>query len=157
MATDETGVREQTLQLAQSYQSLLSRQRFDEWIELWAEDGTCGFPFAHESRRRVYQGKREILAYMAATPGRIAIDALAEMRVHPMLDPEVAAVEFAVSGRVLTTGRPYNQRYVAFLEAKDGKIWRYREYWNPLVSVEAHGGLEAWLSADTERPSGEVS
>ena len=157
MATDETGVREQTLQLAQSYQSLLSRQRFDEWIELWAEDGTCGFPFAHESRRRVYQGKREILAYMAATQGRIAIDAVTEMRVHPMLDPEVAAVEFAVSGRVLTTGRPYNQRYVAFLEAKDGKIWRYREYWNPLVSVEAHGGLEAWLSADTERPSGEVS
>ena len=157
MATDETGVREQTLQLAHSYQSLLSQQRFDEWIELWAEDGTCEFPFAHESRRRVYQGKREILAYMAATPGRIAIDALAEMRVHPMLDPEVAAVEFAISGRVLTTGRPYNQRYVAFLEAKDGKIWRYREYWNPLVSVEAHGGLEAWLSADTERPSGEVS
>jgi len=157
VATDETGVREQTLQLAHSYQSLLSQQRFDEWIELWAEDGTCEFPFAHESRRRVYQGKREILAYMAATPGRIAIDALAEMRVHPMLDPEVAAVEFAINGRVLTTGRPYNQRYVAFLEAKNGKIWRYREYWNPVVSMEAYGGLDAWLSADTETPSGEVS
>jgi ketosteroid isomerase-like protein len=157
VATDETGVREQTLQLAHSYQSLLSQQRFDEWIELWAEDGTCEFPFAHESRRRIYQGKREILAYMAATPGRIAIDALAEMRVHPMLDPEVATVEFAISGRVLTTGRPYNQRYVAFLEAKNGKIWRYREYWNPVVSMEAYGGLDAWLSADTETPCGEVS
>jgi len=28
---------------------------------------------------------------------------------------------------------------------------------NPLVSLEAYGGLDAWLSADTETPSGEVS
>jgi hypothetical protein len=26
---------------------------------------------------------------------------------------------------------------VLFLEAKGGKIWRYREYWNPLVTVDA--------------------
>jgi hypothetical protein len=137
MSMNADDVRKNTLELVQSYQRLISQQRFDEWIELWAEDGTCEFPFAAEGVQRVYAGKAEILAYMAATAGKIAIDSIAHFRVHAMLDPEVAAVELAINGRAVATGRPYNQRYVAFVEVKNGKIWRYREYWNPLIALEA--------------------
>jgi hypothetical protein len=137
MSMNVDDVRKNTLELVQSYQTLMSQRRFDEWIELWAEDGTCEFPFAAEGVLRVYSGKPEILAYMAAAAGKIAIDSIAHFRVHPMLDPEVAAVELATNGRAVATGRPYNQRYVAFVEVKNGKIWRYREYWNPLISIEA--------------------
>jgi ketosteroid isomerase-like protein len=30
---------------------------------------------------------------------------------------------------------------------KNGKLWRYREYWNPLVTIEGFGGLDAWIAA----------
>jgi uncharacterized protein len=145
-SVQDAEVRDQTLKLVESYQTLIARQRFDEWIELWAEDGSCEFPFAPEGRKRLYTGKQEIYAYMTAYPGRFAIDSIAMMRVHPMADPEVAAVELAINGRALPSGRPYNQRYVAFLEAKAGRIWRYREYWNPLISIETFSGLDAWSS-----------
>jgi ketosteroid isomerase-like protein len=76
----------------------------------------------------------------------MAIDSVADMRVHPMLDPETAVVELAINGRALATGRPYNQRYVIFIEAKGGKIRRYREYWNSQISTEAFGGVDPWQS-----------
>lgn len=145
MRTPEEQVREQTLALARSYMMLLKDRRFDEWIQLWADDGICEFPYAPEGRR-LLEGKKAIYTYMASYPEVMAIDSVAEMRVHPMLNPEVAAVELAINGRALTTGRPYNQRYVIFVEAKGGKIWRYREYWNSLVSIEAFGGIDPWQS-----------
>lgn len=143
MSTDDEKVREQTLTLARSYMTLLKDRRFDEWIELWADDGICEFPYAPEGRR-LLEGKKAIYAYMTSYPEVIAIDSVAEIRVHPMLNPVIAAVELAINGRALTTGRPYNQRYVIFIEAKDGKIWRYREYWNSLISIEAFGGVDPW-------------
>ncbi len=144
--TRDDELRSLTLELGRSYQALIAERRLDEWIELWDDDGSCEFPFAPPGRKRLYRGKREIYAYMTAYPGRIAIDSVADQRVHSMLDPEVAVIELAIRGRALPSGRPYNQRYVAFLEARNGKVWRYREYWNPLVAIEAFGGMDAWLS-----------
>jgi len=139
MGTPDDAMREQTLALAQRYMTLLKDQRFDEWIELWAEDGICEFPYAAEGRPRALQGKDAIYAYMTEYPKAMAIDSVAEMRVHPMLNPEMVIVELAINGRALTTGRPYNQRYVIFVEARNGKIRGYREYWDALVGLEAFG------------------
>ena len=55
----------------------------------------------------------------------------------------VAFAEGHGSARIATTGLPYEQDYVMVIEAKDGKIIRYREYWNPLPAIEAFGGQEA--------------
>lgn len=145
MSSRDDEIRAQTLALVQSYATLIAQQRFDEWIELWAEDGVCEFPYSPPGRQAVYTGKQEILAYMAATPGKMVIDEMVERRVHPMLNPAMVAAELTIKGRALTTGKPYNQRYVAIFEAKDGKLWRYREYWNPLISIEAFG--EEWVSS----------
>jgi ketosteroid isomerase-like protein len=157
MATHEDEVRKRTLELVQSYRTLIMQRRFDQWIELWADDGTCEFPYAPEGRPRLLQGKEQIYDYMTAYPDRIAIDSVVDMRIHPMQNPEVVAAELAIKGRALTTGRPYNQRYVIVVEARDGRIWRYREYWNPLVSIEAFGGLDGWLSDSPASEKGGAS
>jgi len=137
-------VRAATLALVNAYQRLLLQQRWDEWIELWTDDAELEFPYAPRDRQSRYRGKSEIVAYMRATPGRVAVDGVREMRLFPMLDPTVAVVEVAIDGHVPDSGAPYGQRYVLFFEARDGKLWRYREYWNPLVSIDAMGGREVW-------------
>jgi uncharacterized protein len=76
------------------------QQRLDEWIELWAEDGICEFSYAVQGRPQVLQGKAAIYDYnVVAYSGKISIDSIAEMRVHPMLDPEGAAVQVAINGQ----------------------------------------------------------
>jgi ketosteroid isomerase-like protein len=158
MATkSDDEVRERTLKLLQSYQSLLFERRFDEWIQLWADDATCEFPFAPEGPLRVFEGKEAILAHMSAYPEKIAIDSIEQMRIHPMLDPEIAAAELAIKGHAVATGRPYNQRYVIVVETRNGKIWRYREYWNPLISLEAFGDLKPRVSDNIASETGKAS
>jgi len=135
--TDDEGIRLETLTLMQQYQRLLTEARFSEWIELWADDGVCEFPFASLGRPRLLQGKEQILAYMTAYSSRIFIEGVDKLRVHPALDPNVVVVEMTIKGRAVETDKPYNQQYVIVAETRDGKLTHYREYWNPLVLAEA--------------------
>lgn len=64
-----------------------------------------------------------------------------------MTDPSVACVELSIRGTMAGSGAPYNQRYVVIFETQDGLIKHYREYWNPLVVMNAYGGLDAWLAS----------
>jgi ketosteroid isomerase-like protein len=136
-------VRATTLQLVGSYQTLLVEKRWEEWIQLWADDGELCFPFAPLGRKSVYRGHAEIVGYMRDV-GRVVVDELVTGRVFPMQDPNVAVVEFTVKGHAAATLAPFNQSYVMFFETRAGKIWRYREYWNPLVTIDALGDRETW-------------
>ena len=144
MPTPDDPQRAATLRLVSAYQTLLGQKRWDEWIGLWSDDGELDFPFAPAGRQRTYRGKDEILGYMRATPGRVAVDAVDQVRLFPMLDPQLAVAELTIRGHAPATGAPYNQSYVLFFETEGGKLRRYREYWNPLVSIDAQGGREAW-------------
>lgn len=147
MATNDTEKRMITMAAAQSYQTLMREGRWDDWANLWAEDGLLEFPFAPEGRPSSYRGRKAILAYMKGAAGNFTIDEALSTRIHPMLDPEVLCVELAVKGKMTGTGAPYNQKYVVFFLVKDGKLQNYREYWNPLVSMAAHGGYDQWMAS----------
>jgi ketosteroid isomerase-like protein/alkylhydroperoxidase family enzyme len=142
-SSEDDAVRAATLQLVSAYQALLVEKRWDEWIELWAEDGELCFPFAPLGRKSVYRGRAEIRAYMSAV-SRVTADTVETFRLLPMQDPHVAVIELATKGHAPDTGAPYNQSFVLIVETKDGKIWRYREYWNPLVTIDALGDRQTW-------------
>ena len=79
-SSKEEEARAVTLQLVSAYGALLGQKRWDEWIELWAEEGELCFPFAPLGRKSVYRGRAQILAYMSAV-GRVAADALGTIRL----------------------------------------------------------------------------
>jgi hypothetical protein len=58
--------------------------------------------------------------------------------------PRIVVMELAIKGHAPATGAPYNQTFVLFLGTEDCKIWRYRECWNPLVTIDALGGRDTW-------------
>jgi ketosteroid isomerase-like protein len=135
--SDGQAAREETLALLQKFQTLLSEQRFDEWIDLWADDGVCEYPYAAEGRPRRLVGKDEIYEHMKQYPGRVTMHGIDEFRLHLGSDPNVAVVEMTIRATATETGRPYNQQLVLIAETKDGKVTHYREYWNPLIWAEA--------------------
>jgi len=146
MSSNDDERRAATQKLMGEYQILLAQQRLDEWIELWADDGVLEFPYAPAGRRRTYQGKADILAYMKHATGRVAADSVEYMRVFPMLDPDIAVVELSIKGRALANNAPYNQSFVIFFEVRDGKLRRHREYWNPLATIDAIGDRDTWAA-----------
>ena len=151
MSSDADEQRPEVQALLQRYLLFYSQRRWDEWLEIWADDGVLEFPFAPAGRKRRYVGKAEILAYMQATAERMAerlkIEGMDSFQVRPMLDPQWVCLEMSIKGRVTETDAPYNQSYISLVEIKHGKLSLYREYWNPLVSMDASGGREAWTAA----------
>lgn len=45
-----------------------------------------------------------------------------------------------MTGHVIETGLPYRQSYISVIETRDGRIVRYKDYWNPLVVKRPLGG-----------------
>lgn len=143
------------MEIAQAYLEMLGRDRWDDWIALWHDEAVLKFPFAPAERPASYTGKHEILAYMRAAAGRLIVDAVEEMRLFPGQDPEVLVVELSIRGHLAGTNASYDQQYVSIFECREGLLWRYREYWNPLVSIAAYGSRDRWLAATSEIAPGE--
>ena len=61
------------------------------------------------------------------------------VRTSQASNPNILFAEVHGEADIVATGRRYQQEYVMRLEAQDGKIVRYREYWNPIPALEAWG------------------
>jgi uncharacterized protein len=129
----------------------LQARDWGRWIDLWADDAVLEFPFAPAGQPGRFVGKQAILAYMSATTERIEVDSVTNLEIFPMLDPEAIVVDVQIAGHLLGNGAPYDQRYVTIFQFKAGKIQRYREFWNPLISIDAHGSRQAWMAAFASR------
>lgn len=114
------------------------------WLELFDEAAVVEFPYAGALGTSArLDGKPAIDAYFARAAAEFRELRFAAPRVHVTAEPGVVLAEVHGGAKIAGTGRSYEQDYVMVLEARGGKIVRYREYWNPLLGIEAFGGLEA--------------
>ncbi|MFI6206721.1 nuclear transport factor 2 family protein [Streptomyces sp. NPDC051041] len=103
------------------------------WVDLWADDGVFEFPFAPEGWPKRLEGKAAVGAYMRHYPERIELHEFPELEIHRTEDPGTVVVEMRALGRLVQTGQPYDMTYIAVVTVADGRITRYRDYWNPLA------------------------
>lgn len=68
----------------------------------------------------------------------IADTTYTDFEVTPGKDDNVAFIE-TLGVMTMANGRPYRNRYVFRFDAKDGKLFRIREYCNPVTSAIAFG------------------
>lgn len=120
-----------------SHLRLLSAGQIQEWVELFAPDGILAFPYAPEGVPQRLQGRDELLAYMVHFPETFDVT-FADLVFHETISPQLAIAEFRLTGRVIPTGKPYEQVCISVLFTdENGKITRYNDYWNPLIAIEA--------------------
>ncbi len=152
--TDEE-IRVRTLKVISDFQTFIPQKRMGEWGELWHEDGVLEFPFAPNGRQQSYHGKAAVIAQMTSAMSRVQIDKVRYFKVRPLLNPEAAMVEAGTRAHFVENGHQYNQTYVLYFEMREGKIWRYREYWNAITLMDAFGGrdvLDATWGQPDARP-----
>lgn len=106
-------------------------------LDLCADDVVFEFPFAPPGRPTAVSGKGPLGRYLTAVPSRVQFDRLSNFEPHQTLDPDVAVIEMTAAGKIKDTGEPYDQSYVVVLTAREGRITRYRDYWNPLKALPA--------------------
>ena len=114
-------------------------QKAQDFVELFAEDGVIEFPYTLPDWPKRVSGHADLAAYLEPISEMFSVEAVTGLTVHRSQDPEVAIVEYSISGHAVKTGRHYNQSYVEVLTIQNGKIKTYRDYWNPLVVQNLNG------------------
>lgn len=131
-------IKTQAQQTFQNHLDFLSTGRVDEWVSLWDEQGILEFPFPLPVYPSKVEGKDLIREYMRHFPETIKLE-FSKPTYIPTEDPTLVIAEFTAKGKMLANGRPYNQTYISVVYTKDGKITKYKDFWNPLVAMTALG------------------
>lgn len=141
--TKDAEARTAAEQLFRSGFAALLREDVEGFVDMWAEGGSIDFPYAPPGLPKRLEGKPAIREHVRSLLKILRFERLSEPVFHPTLDPSTLIVEFSCEGHALPTGRPYPQRYISVIELREGRIFGYRDYWNPLVVQRAMGPQEA--------------
>ena len=82
-------------------------------------------------------GKEQVLTHASWFAGAVENFRFSDLKVYELADSDGAIAEVKGEGLIKSTGRIYNQMYVIFLRAKNGKITFLREYFDPVRAAKA--------------------
>ncbi|WP_432454883.1 MULTISPECIES: nuclear transport factor 2 family protein [unclassified Agarivorans] len=109
-------------------------------LDMLSEDILFEFPYALPDGIHSVEGKTAFTAYLQKVAGLLTVESMSLHRSILSTDGQNAVLEFSCKGHADNENARYDQDYVSVIDLKDGLISRYRDYWNPLVVMNAFGG-----------------
>lgn len=137
--TKDDQIRRKNEQAVRDFLDLLSKKRMDAWLELWDENGVQDMPYSPPNFPKRVEGKTAIARHYSALPSNVGRMVFPDLTIYPMLEPNTLYAEYRGEIEVLATKKPYNNTYAGLFQFRNGKILLFREYYNPMVFVEAWG------------------
>jgi len=132
-------IKNKSQQAFKDHLSYLSAGKIREWVDLFSDDGVLEFPYGPSSFPDKVTGKEALFDYMQNFPKHFKV-AFVNLYFHPTADPNLVIAEFESEGVAITTGKPYNQKYISVVKTTDdGKITSYVDFWNPMIAMESLG------------------
>lgn len=116
-----------------------------EMVDLFCEDVVFEFPYAPEGLPCRLEGLSALADHLTRLGPMLELREFTLHAVHPA--GETVIFEFSCRGEGAATGLPYDQDYISVVTLREGRIARYRDYWNPLIVLHALGGAEAAAKA----------
>lgn len=102
----------------------------------YTEDYSIEFPYPVSRGAFKVEGRETVREYLTAAFRVFRFELTIDV-VHPSSDPDLLIAEYHGRGRALTTGKPYDNRYVGFWWFRGDAICRTREYYDQGVAAEA--------------------
>ncbi|WP_312174012.1 nuclear transport factor 2 family protein [Chryseobacterium sp.] len=136
MSTKEQ-IRDAAQDAFKNHLELLSSGQIEKWVDLFDENGVLEFPYGPADFPKLVTGKAELYEYMQNFPKHFLVS-FENLHFHATESPNLVIAEFTSIGKAISTGKPYNQRYISVVTTTDeGKILKYVDFWNPMVALEA--------------------
>lgn len=110
------------------------------FLDMLADTAVMEFPYSPPGLATRLEGKAAIADHLESLGDMILFDRMGEPIMHATSDSGVTVVEVDGFGRGVSTGEPYEQRYISVIRTEAGRIVHYRDYWNPLVVLRALRG-----------------
>jgi len=86
---------------------------------------------------RVIRGRANLMASFSGYGKTIKLHAGDSLVVHRSQDSRVVILEYEVHGKILSTGMPYDNRFISVVTIEDRKIVHWRDYMDSLAAWTA--------------------
>jgi ketosteroid isomerase-like protein len=146
-STESDGRR--SVELAMKYVEATEARDKAALMQLVTEDSLFEFPFNEggivaDGHFKRFKGLKELDQFFQALTTAFDADGVRIVDRDVSIANEGRTVFLECGGRGrLTNGRPYRNRYMMRFDFKDGKILRFREYFNPIPVAYAYERLLA--------------
>ena len=124
----------------QQFLTNIINAKHHQLLDMLTEDAIMQFPYHLPTTPTQLVGKSEIEKFFSSFSDFLVLDRVRLIDLHETADPNVGILEYEGEGKAPRTGRPYVQQYITVLTFRDGKICRWKDYWNPVNVINATGG-----------------
>ena len=121
----------------------LEAMNIERFLNGWHENGMQIMPYAPEEYSPRLEGKEAIRHQYDTLFTKYTSMRIPDRVFHFTNDPNRVWVEFRVEIKIKATGKSYNNTYVCLFTLRDGKIFEYKEYFNPIIFLKVFGSPEA--------------
>ena len=125
-----------TAELAERFLTALTTRDIDAVMPLWNTGGIMEFPFAPEGSPNTFEGADAIRTTLESAFVQRPKMKFFDVKSFQAAEPNLAFVEFK-GDMTLKNGTPYNNTYIAKVEARNGKLQHFKEFFNPSVDLQA--------------------
>src|SRR5260370_35163742 len=109
------------------------------FFDLLAEGGVFDYIITIPGYPRHVESRTAVAELYRPYGTTIVLDRCHDLAIHHDTNPGVVVLEYASEGRVVSTGAPYENRYISVLTITDRKITHWRDYLDPVAVFDALG------------------
>jgi uncharacterized protein len=109
------------------------------FFDLLADDVTFDYVITVPGYPRHVEGRTAVAELYRPYGTAIVLDRCLDLAVHHDSAAGVVVLEYASEGRVVSTGRPYANRYISVVTIRDREVVNWRDYLDPVAVFDALG------------------
>ena len=107
----------------------------EDYLDLFNEDAVLEIPYGQTSAGERVEGKAAIATYMEKLRGTVSLEAMTLEASHDC--GETVVLEYRGTVLAVRNDVRFEQRYIAIVTLRDGRIALFREYSNPVLAQQA--------------------
>ncbi len=107
------------------------------YFDTFADDAIFESRYHFPGWPLIIRGRANLVASLAGYGKTIRVHSGNSLIVHRSQDPRVVILEYEVHGRILATGRPYDNRLISVVTIENRKVVHWRDYMDSLAAWTA--------------------
>ena len=111
----------------------------EHFFDLLAEDLVTEFVVTVPGYPKRVDGREALAELYRGYGDAIVLEGAGDLAVHHDREKSVVTLEYSVRGRIVKTGRPYENRFVSIVTLANGKVVHWRDYLDSLAVIQALG------------------
>jgi ketosteroid isomerase-like protein len=105
----------------------------EHFFDAFAEDARFESLYDFPGWPMMIRGRAGLVDALSGYGGNIKLESSDGLVVHRTRDPRVVILEYAVHGRIVATGVPYDNRLISVVTIENRKIVHWRDYMDSLA------------------------